>query len=111
MRGPIPDGEITDEKPLLANVFNVQNLSNTSKTKRLQEGWREQTQSIFASVEIGFKNTYFLTLTGRNDWPSQLAGPNSVNSSFFYLLKLCLLVRIQCFFWFFSRISPESFIA
>ena len=84
VRGPIPDGEITDEKPLLANVFNVQNLSNTSKTKRLQEGWREQTQSIFASVEIGLKNTYFLTLTGRNDWPSQLAGEHSVKSSFFY---------------------------
>lgn len=84
VRGPIPDGEITDEKPLLANVFSVQNLSNTSKTKRLQEGWREQTQSIFASVEIGFKNTYFLTLTGRNDWPSQLAGEHSVKSSFFY---------------------------
>ena len=84
VRGPIPDGEITDEKPLLANVFNVQNLSNTSKTKRLQEGWREQTQSVFASVEVGFKNTYFLTLTGRNDWPSQLAGEHSVKSSFFY---------------------------
>ena len=84
VRGPIPDGEITDEKPLLANGFSVQNLSNTSKTKRLQEGWREQTQSIFASVEIGFKNTYFLTLTGRNDWPSQLAGEHSGKSSFFY---------------------------
>ena len=84
VRGPIPDGEITDEKPLLANVFNVQNLSNTSKTKRLQEGWREQTQSVFASVEVGFKNTYFLTVTGRNDWPSQLAGEHSVKSSFFY---------------------------
>ena len=84
VRGPIPDGEITDEKPLLANVFSVQNLSNTSKTKRLQEGWREQTQSIFASVEIGFKNTYFLTRTGRNDWPSPLAGEHSVKSSFFY---------------------------
>ena len=84
VRGPIPDGEITDEKPLLANVFNVQNLSNTSKTKRLQEVWREQTQSVFASVEVGFKNTYFLTLTGRNDWPSQLAGEHSVKSSFFY---------------------------
>ena len=84
VRGPIPDGEITDEKPLLANVFNVQNLSNTSKTTLLKEGWREQTQSIFASVEIGVKNTYFLTLTGRNDWPSQLAGEHSVKSSFFY---------------------------
>ena len=84
VRGPIPDGSITDEKPLLANVFNVQNLSNSSLTTRLQEGWREQTQSIFASAEVGFKNAYFLTLTGRNDWPSQLAGPHSNRSSFFY---------------------------
>ena len=83
-RGPIPDGEVTDEKPMLANVFNIQNLSNTSKTERLQDGWREQTQSVFASAEVGFKNTYFLTLTGRNDWPSQLAGPHSKKSSFFY---------------------------
>ena len=50
-RGPIPDGEVTDEKPMLANVFNIQNLSNTSKTERLQDGWREQTQSVFASVD------------------------------------------------------------
>ena len=84
VRGPIPDGIITDEKPLLANVFNVQNLSNSSLTSRMQEGWREQTQSIFASAEVGFRNTYFLTLTGRNDWPSQLAGPHSNRSSFFY---------------------------
>ena len=50
----------------------------------MQDGWREQTQSVFASAEVGFKNTYFLTLTGRNDWPSQLAGPHSKKSSFFY---------------------------
>ena len=50
----------------------------------MQEGWREQTQSIFASAELGYKSTYYLTLTGRNDWPSQLAGPNSKSKSFFY---------------------------
>lgn len=75
-RGPImEDG--------LPNVFNVYQLDNT-KTKRAQTGWREQTQSLFASVELGYKSAYYLTLTGRNDWPSQLAGPQSVNSSFFY---------------------------
>ena len=50
----------------------------------MQTGWHEQTQSLYASADVGFKNTYYLTLTGRNDWPSQLAGPNSHNSSFFY---------------------------
>ena len=83
-RGPIADGVITDEKPGLANVFNVQNLSNSPKTSRMQEGWREQTQSVFGSAELGFKGTYYLTLTARNDWPSQLAGPHSNRKSFFY---------------------------
>ncbi len=58
-------------------------LDNT-KTKRIQSGYRDQTQSLFASVEAGFKNTYFLTLTGRGDWPSQLAGPYSAKTAFFY---------------------------
>ena len=84
VRGPIADGMITDEKPGLANVFNIQNLSNSPKTARLQEGWREQTQSVFGSAEIGFKGAYYLTLTARNDWPSQLAGPHSNRKSFFY---------------------------
>ena len=83
-RGPIADGKISDEDPGLTNVFNVQNLSNSRSTQRLQSGWREQTQSVFASAEVGFKGTYYLTLTARNDWPSQLAGPHSKASSFFY---------------------------
>ena len=83
-RGPIADGQITDEKPGLANVFNVQNLSNSAKTSRMQEGWREQTQSIFGSAEVGYKGAYYLTVTARNDWPSQLAGPHSNKKSFFY---------------------------
>ena len=83
-RGPIADGLITDEKPGLANVFNIQNLSNSPKTQRMQEGWREQTQSVFGSAEVGYKGTYYLTVTARNDWPSQLAGPHSNRKSFFY---------------------------
>lgn len=76
MRGPIrADG--------LPNVFNVFQLDNAT-TRREQEGWREQYQSVFASAEIGYKGAYYLTLTGRNDWPSQLAGPHSVSTSFFY---------------------------
>ena len=82
-RGPIADETFEGEVPGLANGFYVQNLS-TRKTQKLQEGWREQTQSLFASAEVGYKSTYYLTLTGRNDWPSQLAGPNSNSKSFFY---------------------------
>ena len=82
--GPIADGsdKFSGEPVGLTNWFNIQNLSSTSK--RMQAGYREQTQSIFASAELGYKSTYYLTLTGRNDWPSQLAGPKSTNKSFFY---------------------------
>ena len=75
-RGPIMESGI-------ANLINVFQLDDT-RVRREQAGWREQYQSLFASAEIGYKGTYYLTLTGRNDWPSQLAGPQSVKSSFFY---------------------------
>ncbi len=67
----------------IPNLFNVFQLDD-SKTARSQSGWREQTKSIFASTEFGYKGAYYLTLTARNDWPSQLAGPNSSKKSFFY---------------------------
>jgi tonB-linked outer membrane protein, susC/ragA family len=73
-RGPIREKGIP-------NVFNVFDLDNAKKKAR-QDEWQEQTQFIFASVEVGWKSMLYLTLTGRNDWASQLA--NSSTSSFFY---------------------------
>ena len=67
----------------LPNFFSVSQLDKQT-TRREEVGYREQTQSVFTSAEVGYKNAYYLTLTGRNDWPSQLAGPNSKQSSFFY---------------------------
>ena len=65
----------------IPNVFNVFDLDNTKK-RATQEGWEEMTQSIFASAEVGWKSMLYLTLTGRNDWASQLA--NSSTPCFFY---------------------------
>ena len=73
-RGPIRANGIP-------NVFNVFDLDNTQK-KACQDEWEEQTQSIFASAEVGWKSMLYLTLTGRNDWASQLA--NSSSTCFFY---------------------------
>lgn len=73
-RGPIREKGIP-------NVFNVFDLDNAKKRAR-QEEWQEQTQSIFGSVEVGWKSMLYLTMTGRNDWASQLA--NSSTTSFFY---------------------------
>lgn len=73
-RGPIRANGIP-------NVFNVFDLDNTQKKAR-QDEWEEQMQSIFASAEVGWKSMLYLTLTGRNDWASQLA--NSSSTCFFY---------------------------
>ncbi len=77
IRGPI------NNKTGIANLFNEMHLDDV-KTSRLRTAWHDQVQSVFASVELGYKNAYFVTVTARNDWPSQLAGPHSVKSSFFY---------------------------
>lgn len=73
-RGPIQENG-------LPNVFNVFDLDDTKKRAE-KSGWNDQTQSVFASVEVGWKQMLYLTVTGRNDWPSQIAG--SPSSSFFY---------------------------
>ena len=65
----------------LANVFNVFDLDDTKK-RASKSGWHDQTRSIFGSFELGWKKMLYLTLTGRNDWASQLAGSSS--KSFFY---------------------------
>ena len=72
--GPIQDNG-------LANVFNVMDLDDVAK-RATKEGWNDETQSVFGSIEVGWKKMLYLTVTGRNDWASQLAG--SSQSSFFY---------------------------
>ncbi len=72
--GPIQDNG-------LANVFNVFDLDDTKK-RASKSGWNDETQSVFGSVEVGWRRSLYLTVTGRNDWASQLAGSSS--KSFFY---------------------------
>lgn len=67
----------------IANFFSVNNVDlNASASGVSHNRWREQTQSLFASAEVGYKGMLYVTATGRNDWPSQLA--NTVQKSFFY---------------------------
>lgn len=84
VHGAISDGKGSYEgmNVGLPNFFAITNIND--RPSKTQTGWREQTQSLYASADLGYKNTYYLTLTGRNDWPSQLAGPDSKSSSFFY---------------------------
>lgn len=67
---------------IFPNHFATNNLNTSFNYKGNEEGWHDQTQSVFASVEVGWKDMLFLTATGRNDWASQLA--YSSQPSFFY---------------------------
>ena len=75
-RGPIDEN-------LIPNVFTVTQI-NRARLIPEQSGYHDQTKSLFASVELGWRSQLYLTMTGRNDWPSMLAGPHSNKSSFFY---------------------------
>lgn len=64
------------------NYFNVSNIDRANTGFTQDGGTRTQTQSIFASATLGYKDQLFLEATGRNDWASALAFTNHV--SFFY---------------------------
>lgn len=68
-----------------ANVFMpyaIDYAHATSENAPVFTKWKHRTNSLFASAEMGYKNAYYLTLTGRNDWDSSLAGTKY--PSFFY---------------------------
>lgn len=54
------------------NLFTFGNLGNLRTLQ--QEGYHDQTQSLFATAQVGYKSMIYLDLTGRADWASQLAG-------------------------------------
>ncbi|MDB5142499.1 MAG: TonB-linked outer membrane protein SusC/RagA family [Mucilaginibacter sp.] len=65
------------------NFFNVGNVILTNGNPFNQTNKTEnQTQSLFASVDLGYKKYLFLDVTARNDWSSALAYTN--HNSFFY---------------------------
>ncbi len=66
----------------LPNLFTIRNINYNSNFKPKQYGYHDQSQSLFASFEVGWKSQVYLTLTGRNDWESMLAYTDT--SSFFY---------------------------
>ena len=62
-----------------ANVFTTSNMSGTfAKNESLMES---RTQAVFATAQVGYKNTLFLDVTGRTEWSSTLSDPSK---PFFY---------------------------
>lgn len=67
----------------LPNFFHTGNIdSNTEKKNEF--AWHDQTQSVFASLEFGWDHQLYLTVTGRNDWASQLAFTSNAKKGYFY---------------------------
>ena len=62
----------------VANHFTLANISPTgTHFKSVGDGYHDQTQSIFATAQVGFRNYLFLDLAGRIDWASGLAYTNT----------------------------------
>ena len=65
----------------VANLFTFSNLLTGKAFNK--DTFRDQTQSVFGTLNLGFKNFLFLEATAREDWASQMAGPDGVQP-FFY---------------------------
>lgn len=64
-----------------ANLFTYGNL-NKNSIRLAQNGYHDQTQAVFATIQAGYKSMVYVDVTGRNDWSSALAGTKY--KSFFY---------------------------
>ncbi|WP_291724594.1 SusC/RagA family TonB-linked outer membrane protein [Bernardetia sp.] len=61
------------------NYFNVENSAGSFQV--IDDGERKVVNSLFASASFGYQSTFYLDVTGRNDWSSTL--PQG-NNSYFY---------------------------
>lgn len=68
-----------------ANVFLLNNIYRDAPINSLTESFgRRQTQAVFASANLGYKELIYVDLTARNDWSSTLANTPSEKSGYFY---------------------------
>ena len=68
-----------------SNVFTPNAIDYgqvTNDNRPIYDENRHSINSAFANVELGWRSMLYLTLTGRNDWDSALAG--TTHESFFY---------------------------
>lgn len=62
----------------VANSFTLKNL-NQKNAKFDQDDYHDQTQSFFATAQVGWQSKLYLDLTGRIDWSSALAWTEKKN--------------------------------
>ena len=68
---------------VVPNLFTPNNLQwpgqNGNGVSNLYYSTKKQTQSVFASANLGYKNFLYLDLTFRNDWDSTLSGTDRIS--------------------------------
>lgn len=69
---------------LVPDFFSFENIDMAdAQTRPIQSGYHDQTQALFATLQVGYKSLVYLDLTARNEWASQLAFTQD-GTSFFY---------------------------
>lgn len=63
------------------NIPGFRSMANTTNIFTSESGLQKRLVGVFADAKLEYDGTYFLTVTGRNDWSSTLP---SDNRSFFY---------------------------
>lgn len=67
------------------NVFNLANIiMNGSASLDQKIDAHRQLQSVFATVQVGYRESFFVDVTARNDWASTLAYTRHERTGFFY---------------------------
>ena len=65
----------------VANKFTLLNI-DYSTAKPEQENLRQQVQSVFGTLSLGFWNKVYLDVTERVEWNSNLGGANTNHYSY-----------------------------
>ena len=74
----------------VANLFTFTNMETGKAFSK--DTYRDQTQSLFGTLELGWKNMIFLEATAREDWSSQMASADGVEPFFYPSIGASALV-------------------
>ena len=71
--------EQTADNLVIPGLYTIANAESEIKT--LNNAWERQTNSLYGLLQLSWRNSLFLDVTGRNDWSSTLPASNR---SYFY---------------------------
>ena len=89
------------------NLFTFENIiPNDPETHPIEsKGVHTNTQSVFATLQLSYKSSLFLDLSGRNDWSSTFAFTRHKNKGFFYPSVGVSYVPTEMFDWSHTAVS------